>query len=265
MPNTIPRSIALQVTQAAGIIKRHLGKSIIAIHLFGSAVDGKLQPHSDVDLLVTVDDPPSEAARHVLMEDLLMVSAQPGSSTSLRALEVTVVMLEHIVPWRYPPRRELQFGEWLRADILAGVVEKPVIDHDLAILLTKIRSSSVAIVGPGAKDLFDAVPQTDLMRALLDTVAQWDKPADWADEERNIILALARGWYTASSGKITSKDAAAAWLLQKIASPYRAVLRKARASYLGQEQDDLATQPAEVAAFIAHARRAIERLCSAAR
>lgn len=237
----------------------------MAIHLFGSAVDGGLQSSSDIDLLVTVSEPPSEAVRHALMAELLTASAPPGSSTSLRPLEVTVLALEHIVPWRYPARREMQFGEWLREDLASGVVEEPTMDHDLAILLTKVRDSSIAIAGPDAATLFDPVPRVDLTQALLDTVAQWNQPADWAGDERNIVLALARIWYTATCGEITSKDAAAAWLLVRIESPYREVLRKARASYLGQAQDDLVEHPKELAAFVAHARRAIEQRCATAR
>lgn len=159
----------------------------------------------------------------------------------------------------------MQFGEWLREDLTAGVVEEPILDHDLAILLTKVRDSSIAIAGPDAKTLFDPVPRADLMQALLDTVAQWNQPADWAGDERNIVLALARIWYTATYGEITSKDAAAAWLLERIESPYREVLCKARASYLGQARDNLAQHPKELAAFVAHARRAIEQRCATGR
>src|SRR5690606_18045245 len=110
---------------------------------------------------------------------------------ALRALEVTVLALPQVVPWRYPPRRELQFGEWLRADLLAGRFEAPVEDHDLAILLAQARLGSVALQGPEAAALFDPVPHADLVRALLDTVAQWRAPEDWAGDERNIVLALA--------------------------------------------------------------------------
>lgn len=44
--------------------------------------------------------------------------------------------------WRYPPRREMQFGEWLRKDILIGIFEPAVLDIDLAILLTQARQHS---------------------------------------------------------------------------------------------------------------------------
>lgn len=260
MAHLIPSQIAPQVAAAQSLIERHLGTGLVAIHLFGSAVDGGLQPHSDIDLLVTVTRPPDEAALRALAVELLAISAPPGASPSLRALEVTVLALEHIAPWRHPARRELQFGEWLRADLEAGVVEPPMMDPDLAILLTKARSHSISVVGPQAGQVFEAVPPADLRRALLDTVAQWNTPEDWAGEEKHIILALARIWYTAVSGGIASKAQAATWLLERIDPPYREILDKARRIYLGQEDDDLARYPAETEAFIIHARRAIEGL-----
>ena len=265
MNKSMPPEIRAQVSAACTLLNRHLGDALLGVHLFGSAVDGGLKPFSDIDLLVTVGDRVPPSVRRSLMVDLLHVSAPPGSA-GLRALEVTVLALPEVVPWRYAPRRELQFGEWLRADIGAGVIEGPVNDPDLAILLTKARQHSVALLGEGANGWFDEVPRVDLVRALLDTVAQWNGPDDWAGDECNIVLALARIWYTASTGGIASKDAAARWLLDGgEAASHRAVIEQARAAYLGQESDELARWPAEIAAFVAHARQAIERLCTAPR
>ncbi len=79
-------------------------------------------------------------------------------------------MHDDIIPWRYPAKRELQFGEWQRNDILAGIFEPATIDIDLAILLTKAREHSVALVGPAAEELFDPVPEQDLFEALNETL-----------------------------------------------------------------------------------------------
>ncbi len=266
MTQSLPISIAPQIARVTHLIEQHLGSRLAAIHLFGSAVDGGLQPYSDIDLLVTVTEPPDEGTLRAVATDLLAVSAPPGESPDLRALEVTVLALEHVVPWRHPARRELQFGEWLREDLAAGVVEPPMMDHDLAIVLTKVRGHSVPLIGPPADQIFEAVPRRDLTQALLDTVAQWNQPEDWAGDERNIILALARIWYTAETGAIASKADAATWLLERIEPPYRPILRKAQAIYLGQAQDDLAERhPTETGAFIAGARRVIETICAGAR
>jgi len=116
-----PAGIAAQLASARAVLDHPLGGALQALYLFGSAVDGGLKPHSDIDLLAIVDAPLAEPARRGLMTGLLAVSAWPGTLASCRALEVTVLALGEVVPWRYPPRRELQFGEWLRDDLRAGL------------------------------------------------------------------------------------------------------------------------------------------------
>ena len=140
---TLAHAIQVQLADAHAVIAGHLGSTLRAIHLFSSAVDGGLKPRSDIDLMVTIAAPMDDSTRRALTEALLTVSAPPGTDMSRRALEVTVVVLHEIVPWRYPARREMQFGEWLRDDILAGRFEPAVLDHDLAILLTQVLHHSI--------------------------------------------------------------------------------------------------------------------------
>ena len=99
------------------------------MHLYGSAVDGGLKPYSDIDLLVTVAVKLDETTRRALLNDLMEASASTARGT-LRAIEVTLVVHDDIIPWRYPAKRELQFGEWQRNDILAGIFEPAMIDID---------------------------------------------------------------------------------------------------------------------------------------
>ncbi len=51
--------------------ERHLEPTLLAVHLYGSAVDGGLKPHSDIDLLVTVTVRLDETTRRALINDLL--------------------------------------------------------------------------------------------------------------------------------------------------------------------------------------------------
>ncbi len=129
--------ISNQLSEVLSVIERHLESTLLAVHLYGSAVDGGLKPYSDIDLLVTVAVKLDETTRRALLNDLMEASAFPGESETLRAIEVTLVVHDDIIPWRYPAKRELQFGEWQRNDILAGIFEPAMIDIDLAILLTK--------------------------------------------------------------------------------------------------------------------------------
>jgi len=260
MDKRVPSEITEQVSQAIMVIERHLTPVLQAVHLYGSALEDGLKPCSDIDLLVTVTTRLADETSRAVLRDLLAASAPPGENDALRALEVTVVARSEVVPWRYPPRRELQFGEWLRDDLLAGVHEPAMTDHDLAILVTKTRQTSVALMGPSATDLFDAVPEADFYAALSDTIAQWNEEADWRGDERNVVLALARIWYSASTGRITSKHAAAEWSMARLPVQHRAVLDMARQAYLEGDGDALAVRREETKAFIDYARSEIGRL-----
>ncbi|KVR62839.1 AadA family aminoglycoside 3''-O-nucleotidyltransferase [Burkholderia cepacia] len=262
MTETIPDEIAAQVAAACDTIERHLGATLNAIHLFGSALDGGLKPRSDIDLLATVSARPDEPTRRALMLGLLAVSAPPGRAGGMRALEVTVVAHDEIVPWRHPARRELQFGEWLRHDLEAGFVEPALVDHDLAILLTKVRQHSVALAGPPAAALLEPVPAGDFVAALLATVAQWHAEPGWRGDECNVVLALARIWYSAATGRIAPKDVAATWALARLPETYRPVVAAARAAYLGGEEDTAILSGEPLAAFIGYARRTVESMLS---
>lgn len=256
--------IAAQLASALRVLDQHLAPGLQTVHLFGSAVDGGLRRDSDIDLLVTVAHPLGEDNRRALMRSLLQVSGPPGSERhGLRPLEVTVVAQADVRPWRHPANRQLQFGEWLRDDILQDEFEAPQLDHDLAILLTKVRSHSVPLRGEEAARVFEPVPADDLQLALRDTVAQWTEPDTWAGDERNIVLALSRVWFTAATGTIAPKDIAADWVLDRIAPVHKAVLLKARAAYLGATDDDLASQPAEVEAWIRATRSVVTQLLAA--
>ena len=250
MNPSVPMEIRTQLARAQRVIARHLEQNLLAMHLYGSALDGGLKPLSDIDLLVTTSARIDDATRRALIADLLQVSASPGQDDALRALEVTVVVRDDIVPWRYPARRDVQFGEWQRADILAGVFEPAMTDHDLAILLTKARLHSIALLGPSADACFDPVPEDDMFRALADTLAQWNTPADWAGDERNVVLALARIWYTAATGSIASKERAADWAIERLPVQHRPVLSDARQAYLGETEDRPATQADQMEAFV---------------
>jgi streptomycin 3"-adenylyltransferase len=251
----VPTEIEAQLGQALPIIVRHLEPALSAVHLYGSALDGGLKPYSDIDLLVLVTAPLQEAVRRSLCNELLEVSAPPGQSDALRALEVTVLVHDDVIPWRYPAKRELQFGEWQRNDILAGVFERPMVDADLAILLTQARQRSIALVGPAAKACFDSVPTGDLRKAFAHTLTLWNSPQDWVGDERNVVLALARIWYSLVTGEIVPKDAAANWAIERLPVQHRSILLEARQAYLGQAEDRLAARADQLEAFVHFVKR----------
>lgn len=96
------------------LARRALGEEPVAAYVYGSAVAGGLRPSSDLDVLIVVSRPMMPTARRRLVADLMDLSGLAAARGPARPLEVTVVALGDVNPWRYPPRCELQYGEWLR-------------------------------------------------------------------------------------------------------------------------------------------------------
>ncbi|MCK7319415.1 DUF4111 domain-containing protein [Enterobacter cloacae] len=246
-----------QIQTACALIESILGRELMAIHLYGSAMDGGLKPLSDIDLLVTVRSPLRDEQRHTLMQKLLAISAWPGTSEIYRALEVTVVVWSQIMPWQFPPMRELQFGEWLRDEIANGEYEPAQPDPDLAILLTKARQNSLPLRGEAASTLFEAVPERDLQHTFRQTLALWNRADDLVGDERHILLTLARIGYSVETGQIASKDEAAAWLLPQLPEAHAKLLAEARAEYLGLVTVDWAEKMPQIEAFVRDVKKTI--------
>nr|WP_235787147.1 aminoglycoside adenylyltransferase family protein [Streptomyces mutabilis] len=205
---------------------------MLGVYAHGSATLGGLRPHSDLDLLVVVRNPTTHARRAALTEELLTVSQGAGR----RPVELLVVVHGDIRPWRYPPRRDYLYGEWLRAAHERGHVPGPEDDPDLAPLLTMVLRADTPLHGPPPAALLDPVPHTDLRRAIVAGLPELT--AELEPDTRNVLLTLARIWSTLVTGGIRSKDAAADWALARLPAGYREPLAHARAVYLGHEHDE---------------------------
>lgn len=204
---TIPK----EATRALEIILDLLGSDVVGVYLFGSAVVGGLRVNSDVDVLAVVNRGLSESTRRELIARLLSVSGRVGNADGLRPLEVTVVNRADVVPWRYPPMKELIYGEWLRDEYEQGQIPGPTHDPDLAVVLSQVRATGISLLGPDASNLLDPVPVTDVRRAMIDSLPELLEGLK--GDERNVILTLARMWQTVATGGYSPKDAAAEWAM----------------------------------------------------
>ena len=203
---------------------------IVGLYLYGSAVAGGPRPDSDLDLLVVTDRRLKAEEKARVVEGLLPISGRETRPPTWRPLEMTIVAQPDVRPWRYPPRMELQYGEWLRDAFLAGVIEpEPAENPDLGVLITIVRQSSRALIGPAATDVLDPVPRADLVRGMVDGLPAL--LADLATDTRNVLLTLARIWTTVASGEIRSKDDAADWALSRLPDEHRPILARARDLY----------------------------------
>ncbi len=296
------------------LVRQVFGADVAGAYLHGSAVLDGLRPSSDIDVLAVLRRRTTEGERRALVTALLEISgavggdarrpdevadpqpdevaearpggasdarpvaladARPGEVSEARPVELTIVVQDAVRPWRYPPRCEFQYGEWLRTEYERGHTPEPGDSPDLAPLITMVLLGDAPLYGPPPAAVLDAVPHDDLRRGIVAGVPEL--LAELADDTRNAVLTLARVWRTLATGEICSKDAAAAWALVRLPEEHRPVLSRARAGYLGppgtpgplgasgppgaerERWDDLAPR---LRPYAEHVTAAIERLIS---
>lgn len=246
------------VRALAAAVDDLLGDRRIGTYLYGSAVDGGLRPGSDLDLLVVVDRSLADAERHGLVAHLVRVSGPAAPAGPARGVELTVLVRADVVPWRYPPRVDLQYGDWLRPGLAAGELPRPHESADAAVLVTQVRSRGVPLAGPPASAVLAAVPAADLRRAAVDSLPAL--VADLVGDERNVVLTLARMWTTLQTGRIVPKDAAAEHVRGQVDGSTAALLDLAAAAYRGEVDDRWGEHGPALASFVAQATTAVRRL-----
>jgi streptomycin 3"-adenylyltransferase len=248
--------VPVLATQALEIVEELLGSSITGVYLFGSAVKGGLRINSDVDVLVLVNHSLPEVTRKKLTDRLMLISGKIGNTDSLRPLELTVINESDIVPWRYPPKKEFIYGEWLRNEFENGQIQEPSYDPDLAIVLAQARENSISLFGPDASNILAPVPMKDIRRAIKDSLPELIEGIK--GDERNVILTLARMWQTVTTGEISTKDVAAEWAIPLLPKEHRTLLNTARKAYLGEHVDKWEGLESEVIALINHIKKVME-------
>jgi predicted nucleotidyltransferase len=228
-----------QVARVVELVRGVLGDGLVGAWMHGSWVRGGLRARSDLDILAVAARPTTRQERLDLVAGLLDVSVQPASGEGWpgagRPVELTLVVGEHVRPWRYPPPLELQYGEWWRRELQARAEPWSSPSPDLAIVLVAALAANEALVGPPLAEVIDPIPPADLRQALVDALPAL--AGDLEGDEANVLLTFARIWATLATGDIVPKDAAAAWALPNLAASAQPALERARDVYVGTAPD----------------------------
>lgn len=231
--------LAEQTWAALGVVTGLLGETLIGVYRYGSAETGALRPESDLDLMGVLARRTSRDEKQRLIAGIRPLSRRGDRPAAWRPLELTLVVRDEVRPWRWPPRFDFQYGEWLRAAFDAGELAPwPSTNPDVAMLITMVRQHGRAVLGPPAQSLLDEVPRADLVRAI-----QGEVPSLLADLERdtrNVLLTLARMWLTVATGTMASKDAAGGWAAAQMPDDEASLLRRAGDAYLAGGDEDWA-------------------------
>jgi predicted nucleotidyltransferase len=249
------------LTQADDVVRLArdvLGGKVLGAYLHGSAVLGGLQHDSDVDVLLVLLKQMSDGERRRLVDGLLDISGRRARLGPARPVELTGVVQADVRPWRFPPRSEFQYGEWLRDEYERGELPAAGPSPDLAPLITMALHGNRPLFGPPPAELLDPVPLGDLRRAIVEGLP--DLLGDLDSDTRNVVLTLARIWSTLATGQIRPKDAAADWVLVRLPPEHRPVLAHARSIYLGDAPERWEGLKASVRPHAEHVVTEIRRL-----
>lgn len=226
-----------QIRAATRILHRMFTNSLLAVYLHGSAVSGGLRPHSDIDLLVVIDRPMTDAERSDLLTALLGISSRyPATPGAERCLEVIVFARSKLSEYAFPAEAEFVYGEWLRDAYEAGATPMQAIDPENTLILAQARQQSHPLLGPKASDLLPQIPLTQVHHAMRDALPPL--LGGLHGDERNVLLTLARMWRTAEMGDFVGKDEAAAWVVPQLPNREAETVELARRAYLGEIADD---------------------------
>jgi streptomycin 3"-adenylyltransferase len=226
-----------QVEQCLDLLREVLKKDLLGVYLYGSSLTGGLHKYSDIDIFAVSNRATTLQEKEVLAKSLLKISGIYGVSENLWPIELTIVVLPEINPWKYPPKFDFQYGDWMRKDFEAGNFEPWETKEmpNLALVITQILLISKNLYGKLPNRLLSLVPYQDFIHA---SVREIDSlMSDLGTDTRNVLLTLARIWLTAETNTIGSKQFAAEEAIKRLPTIYKLVMQRALSICLGESEE----------------------------
>lgn len=223
-----------QIKKVLHVLSTELSKTLLGVYLCGSAVQGGLKQNSDLDFLVVVSEKLGEKTKASLIKHTRPLSKRIGENSTLRYVEMTVVVEEQIKIWTYPPKQDFIYGEWLQDDYQQGSIPDNESNPDLAILLYQARTHYRTLYGQlPLEKMIPEIPFTDVKKAIMDSVNEIVTQYD--GDETNSILTLCRMILTFKTGNVYSKDVAGEKQAQVSSLNHKPLILLAVNSYKGEE------------------------------
>ena len=241
---TLETLLSAFVEKTKDILKDRL----TGIYLHGSAAMGCFNPgKSDVDLIIVVERPLSDAVKRAYME---MVTAYSATGPK-KGIEMSVVLRSVCKPFVYPTPFELHFSErhaaWYRNDPDDYIRRMNGTDKDLAAHFTIINRRGKCLYGAPIPEVFETVPADDYMDSI------WFDVEGAAEEITTyptyLTLNLARVLAFKEEGLVLSKKEGGEWAIDRLPKEYRPLIENALHAYTESAEvvhdNDLAVRYAE--------------------
>lgn len=252
MPDTL--SITAPLVAA---LARVLGDNLLGVYLHGSLALGCFNPQrSDIDLLAVTHRLMSPAEKRAVAAFLLDISGHP------HPVEISILVREHLHPWRYPTPFDFHYSEDWRQQTAAALANdswqhwtaSEQGDPDLAAHITVLHARGVVLLGPSIADIFPPVPRADFVHSLrLDVLDARFGLTGLAEHPVYSVLNACRTLAYLRDRAILSKAEGGAWALAALPAAHRPVITDVLAAYqCGSMADEAALLTPELAATAAY-------------
>ena len=225
---------------------RTLGPTVASVILHGSLTLGDYLPgRSDVDLLVVVDDPLTDARFDRLTEAVAAHRPWAPGRVDLRVVTRQVAASPTPAP---PMEAYIEITPGSGSGLY--VERRHPGERDLVVELSMCRAHGRNLLGAAPGELIGEVPPEWVLAVGDAQLADWQAIGDDPKHAELTVLTTCRIWRFAEEGRFSSKPAAGTWALTR--DPTLQVIRDA----LKQRHDDPATRidPEQVAQLLALVR-----------
>jgi Domain of unknown function (DUF4111)/Nucleotidyltransferase domain len=225
---------------------RTIGESVAGVILHGSlTLDDYVPGRSDVDLLVIVDDPLTDAQFTALTEAVAALRPRAPGRVDLRVVTRQVAASPTLAP---PMEAYIEITPRSGSDLY--VERRHPGERDLVVEFSMCRAHGRSLVGAAPAELLGEVPAEWVLAVGDAQLADWETIGDDPPHAELTVLTTCRIWRLAEEGRLGSKTAAGEWALRR--DPTLTVVRDALARRRGDSTAPL--DPAQVAQLLALVR-----------
>src|SRR5213593_4874240 len=220
-------SLTLEVSEilAALIpgVQTALADNLVGVYLCGSLATGDFIETSDIDFVVAIERPVSDAEVGALIEMHARLAALPNPYAD----RLEGAYIERASLRRFEPGREF----------LTIECETPLRwkEHETSSLIERyvLREKSVALLGPDPKSLIDLISSEELRAGIRRRLHEW---ATWAanphdpewlpprSHQAYVVETMCRALYTLTFGELVSKRMAAEWARKALPEQWSALV-----------------------------------------
>jgi len=207
-------------------VQAALPDNLIGVYLCGSLATGDFIETSDIDFVVAIERPVSDAEVGALIEMHARLAALPNPyADRLEGAYIDRASLRRFEPGRRFLTVECETPLRWQEHRCQSVLERWV-----------LREKGIALVGPDPRSLIDPISAAELREAVRQRVREW---ATWAADpddpkwlpprshQAYVVETMCRALYTLRFGELASKRAAALWAVSVLPQSWRGLVEKA--------------------------------------